>query len=449
MYTEDDENVKVKNKDSNGSESDFYTSFNAINEEKKNTKKKKVSKKEENVPQDEEDYRDFYDSNETEEVTDDRGKNNNLIRILLIVFLVIFLITLIVILLNKNSNSGSSGDIELAKDNYALKTGETDYISYKIVGTENSVHSTFASSNPNVVTVDSNGQIKAVNNGEATITIKYTIDGKTKEKKINVKVEGPPEKHEIILSLSPSTTDWTKGDVSIAVSAKSDVAITSLKYTLNCDQNCQYKDVTNNQIIVSNSGVTKVVVIAKNNSNEEVRKEVTVKIDKVPPKAELSKTNIVSNSDTSVCVTCSDSESGCQHAKVCKKYVSSKSNQVITVYDNAGNSTESARFNVTINKLVSPCSLKVSTSGKVTATLNGTYTYYGFDSNYSGSPTLSKTINISASKNGESGAKIVNYYVKNSSGATGTCNITVIKECKCKDGSNSSNCSVTCSFRAG
>ena len=446
MYTEDDEEVNVKNKNSSGYEGDFYTSFNNMEEDNKKSKKKKNEKENVPVPQNEDYYSDFYDSGEETTVEDNSRKTKNIIKIIVIILLLAVLIILLVILLGNKS----SGDIELASDNYTLKDGETEYISYKIVGTESNVNTTFTSSNPNVVTVNENGQIKAVGNGTATITIKYTIDGKTKEKKCTVKVDGPAKTYDITLNLTANTTNWTNKDVTITVDAKSDANITSLKYALNCSSNCQYTDVTNNKIVISNSGTTKVTVVAKNSSNKEATKEITVKIDKEAPEVNLSKTNIVSNSDTSVCVTCTDSLSGCKEAKVCQKYTSSKSNQVITVYDNAGNSKSSKAFNVTINKLVSPCTLKVSSDGKVTATLNGTFTYYGFDSKYTGSNTLSKTISISASKKGESGAKIVNYYVKNSNNSTGSCSITVIKECKCKDAkSTATNCAVTCTFRAG
>ena len=52
--------------------------------------------------------------------------------------------------------------------------------SYKVVGTDKQVTSTFTSSNTNVVTVSENGEIKAVGNGEAIIVVHYTIDGMKK-----------------------------------------------------------------------------------------------------------------------------------------------------------------------------------------------------------------------------------------------------------------------------
>ncbi|MBQ6817397.1 MAG: Ig-like domain-containing protein, partial [Bacilli bacterium] len=71
--------------------------------------------------------------------------------------------------------------------NLSLGIGDTSMISYEVdskYATYRAV--TFTSSNKNVVTVDSNGLIKAVGRGEATITIK-TVDG-SKSSIINVLV---------------------------------------------------------------------------------------------------------------------------------------------------------------------------------------------------------------------------------------------------------------------
>ncbi len=442
MYTEDDEEVKLKKKDSNNDYNDFYTSFNEMeeNEGKKESKKesKKKTKKEEIVEEkDEDDYSDFYGSNDEEEnepVKEGNG-NKTIIRFGIIILLVIILAVLLVILLRKGEEE--KGDIELSKSAYELKIGDKDYVSYTVVDTEKNVTSTFTSSNPNVVTVDANGELTAVGKGEATITVSYTINGKTREKQCNVVVSGPDIKHELSLDLKASTTNWTNKDVTITVTPKTDTTITSLKYAINCSGTCTYNNVTNNKIVISNSGTTKVVVVAKDQSNLEVTKEITTKIDKEAPTVTFNGSkNITSNKDVSVCVTCSDKLSGCKQNKVCKKYTSSKSNQVITVTDNAGNSKNSPSFNVTINKVEAPCTLKVSSDGTVSATLKETPVYYGFNSSYSGSNELSKKVTVG--ENGKSGAKVVYYYIKSKNGNTGSCHITVVKECK-----NS-----TCTYRA-
>lgn len=440
MYTEDDEKVKVKGKNSNGDYNDFYTSFNETTQKdvKKNSKKnsKKVEPK---VVKEEEDYSDFYGLDEEVEepsAPSNNGNKKNILKlIIVIILLIVFAVLLWLLLGNK-----SSGDILLTTNDITLKAGDSEYISYKVVGTDKQVTSTFTSYNTNVVTVSENGEIKAVGNGEAIIVVHYTIDGKTREKEITVKVNGPEIKHEITLDLSASTTNWTNKDVTINVDAKTDSEIASLKYAVNCTSDCKYNDVSNNKIVISNNGIMKVKVIAKDKNNQEVTKEIEVKIDKEAPTATYNgNNNVVSNGDVEVCATCNDTVSGCKQSKVCKKYTESKTNQVITVSDNAGNTSNSTSFSVTINRSKVTCSLKVSTDGTVSATLGSSATYYGFSSNYSGSNELSRKIAINVSKKGEKGAKVVHYYVKDKNGNVGNCHITVIKECS--DDNN-------CTFRA-
>ena len=436
MYTEDDEEVKVKNKNSNNDYNDFYTSFNESNEKKEKKNDKKKTKKEVAVtPKNEEDFSDFYGTGDemVEEPPVSYSDNNSkgILKIVIIIILLVVIGLLVYFLLGRNKESG---DIEINNSNITLETGESEYISYRIINTEKDVTSTFTSSNPSVATVDENGEIKAVSKGEATITIHYTIDGKTKEKECIVKVNGPDIPHEITLDLKSSATNWTNKDVTITTDAKSDSEITSIKYAINCSSNCDYKDVQDKKIVISNNGVTKVTVIAKDKNNQEIKKEIEVKIDKEAPTVTYSgSNNITSDKDVEVCVTCSDNISGCKQNKVCKKFTSTKTNQVITVSDNAGNSVNSPSFNVTINRAKVTCSLKVSSDGTVSATLGSTAAYYGFNSSYTGSNELSKKIDVTIPNGVGEAAKVVHYYVKDKNGNVGSCHITIIKSCSSID----------------
>lgn len=452
MYTEDDKKVTVKKDNSKDDYNDFYTSFNVMENEEEHSEKKqnkKNKKKEENKPLKEEiDYSSFYEENE-------EYNNSNkkiIIKYCVIALLVIILIVLIIILLSGKDNNKIIGDIELNNSNISLMIGNSDYISYKVVNTDSKVSSSFISSNTSVATVDEFGKITAVGEGESTITIYYTIDGVDKEKKCVVKVEGPKVNEELTLNLKyiqGSENSWTNKNVVINVEAKTELGLSSLKYAVNCTDTCNYVDVVDNKITITNNGTSKITVKAVDKKNKEVTKETTVKIDKEAPTITFnSEKNIKSNNDVEVCATCSDSISGCKQQKVCKKFTSSKTNQTIKVTDNAGNTKSSPTFNVTITKFKEPCVLTVSSDGTVKATLRESASYYGFNSSYSGSNELSKKINISnVTKNGEQGATVVRYYVLNKNGSGGMCYITVIKECRCKD-SNSTNCAVTCTFRA-
>ena len=480
MYTEDDEKVTVKKDNSNVDYDDFYTSFNDLDDKDKKNDKKNSKKKDKKEPkkkkkdEEEEDYSDFYDVDaKNEEVIDD-DKNNKKKRVLfiLICFIIIAgIIALAFFVLGKKNGESVKGNIELTKKEIVLKVGATEYISYKVVDTEEEIKPTFASSNPNVATVDENGKITSVGGGESTITISFIVSGHKKEQKCVVKVEVDPTPTPVPVTPTPTAAPsvinlnlrfnngsdgkWTNKDVTITVDANSNAGITSMKYALDCTGECKYEDVQNNKIIIAKTGTTKVKVIVKDSQGKEAIKEVSVKIDKEAPDITFNyEKNITSDNDIEICATCKDSLSGCKQSKVCKKFTSSKTNQTISVTDNAGNSTKSSVFNVNITKKQDPCSLKVSSDGTVTATLRESAKYYGFNSSYSGSNELSKhvtsipDVKINASKAGESAAAFVKYYVLNSNGSGGMCYIAVIKECVCKDkNSTDPNCPATCTYR--
>lgn len=490
MFTEDDDKVVVNN-DKNSEYANFYTSF--INDEKNkkktgkdNSKKKKADEKkteetdnanfytsflenerlkkepeekESNSKKDNkketkesinnEEYDDSfeYDENDFPEVYQFNENNDNKKRILKIVALalgIIFVIFLIIFIISK---IGGKPGIILTNDNITINVGESHVISYKIVNPEDKVESTFSSNNLDVAVVDNYGNVTGISQGETEIIVSYTISGKTKKEKCKVKVngEGTVNKNVTIDTIveNGSPDVWTKNDVSIVVNAKSIYGVKSIQYAINCDSNnCSYKDVVNNRINVTNNGINNVIIVAKDERNQETKKQVTLKIDKEMPTITFNEKNtITSSSDVNVCATCSDNLSGCKKEKVCVKYTSSKSNQNIVVEDNAGNKALSPSFNVVINKKGSnsskKCSLKVSSDGTVTATVPSGAKYYGFSSSYSGTNTKSKKISINVA-NGQARAQLIYYYFIASNGTKGNCQITVIKDCT----------KGTCTFRA-
>ena len=461
MYTEDDEKVKVKKNDSNNDYDDFYNAFNtteADNEEKKkekNTEKKKTppkkekekkEKKEKKEESEETEYSYFYVNNEDEFPQTDKKNLKKIIIICGIAILAIILVVLSFVIIK----SVTKKDIELLNENMSIKVGESDYLSYKIVNEDVGEEFSFVSSDESIATVNENGLVTGISGGNVTISFNYQVNGRKRTKEINVTIVGEPISDDITMNItysSGSSDTWTNQDVKLSIETTGYVS--SIRYAVNCSGECNYKEVTNNEIIITDNGVNNVKVVANGRNNKEVTKEVVVKLDKEMPKAVINNKNVVSNDSVEVCATCSDSVSGCSKEKVCKRYTTSQKNQVISVSDNAGNEANSPLFNVTINKTEDPCTLSVSPDGVVTATVKGEASYYGFNSGYTGKNELSKKIDINATKNGETFAKVVFYFVKNTNGSGGKCYITVIKECKCSNSSNSSNCPVTCTFRKG
>ena len=248
---------------------------------------------------------------------------------------------------------------------------------------------------------------------------------------------------EFDLALENVTGDnWSKDNVTINVNIPDETNLKSLKYTINCDNKCDYVDVSEKKIVISNSGISNVTVVATNIDNVENKKNITVKIDNIAPQVTLSsnQADIKSKNPVTVCAICSDNESGCKEEKVCKDYSKTSKSQTLTVEDNVGNTATSAKFNVTIEGSTQDelsCTLSVSKTGLVTATPKNATAYYGFSSSYSG--TNAKTQQVSLNKNGDTAT--VNYYVKNSEGKKASCSITVtVSSCYCKYRADNLDC---------
>ncbi len=445
MHTNDDKNVKVKKSNSSNDYSDFYTSFNDMNNE--DNKKGKGKKKKEAV---EDDYTSFYGSNE-DEPEENKGNTKNIIKFIIIAVLIIaIIVVLIIFVFGKKSTS----DIVLTEENFVLQAGETSTISYKLTNPEDDVKASFTSSDTNVAIVNSDGEVIAIGEGSCDITITYVINGKTREKKCKITVSGSSDiSKDLSLNISFSNgkdNSWTNKDVTLTIDAKSVYGIDKLQYAINCDAgDCNFQDVTDNKIVVSTPGTTKVRVLVHDKNNRQQEKTVTVLLDKESPEIKLllDDKNITSTKEVEVCATCSDSLSGCKQNKICKKFTSTKTNQTIIVEDKAGNRKNSSSFNVTIKKNIGPCNLKLSSDGTVSSTHPDGALYYGFSSSYSGTNQESKKIEINATTPNVPVANYVTYYIKDSKGVKTSCSLIVVKECKCKDEkSTDPKCPVTCSY---
>ena len=249
--------------------------------------------------------------------------------------------------------------------------------------------------------------------------------------------------------------EWSKDNITINVDVPDEKDLKSIKYTINCNDNCDYVDVTDKKILISNNGSSVVTVIVTNVDDVENKKDITVKIDNVAPELSLTPANkdIKSNGSVTVCAECKDNDSGCKQEKVCKEYTKTSKDQTLTVEDNVGNKTTSNKFNVTItnnnnqtktntqtktNPETTPdnlsCSLSVNADGLITAKYEGANAYHGFSSNYSGTNENTKQLSSTEKR---TGAKVI-YYVKNNDGRKYSCNIQV--SCPCEYRSDDLTC---------
>ena len=176
MYTEDD------NKPQNNNNEDIKkTPFYDYDSEYSEYEDKALY---DEVPNEDDFYQEMKINVQNEGNDDKRLKKVFLIVIVSAILGILGLI-LAIVFFTKSSNEPEV-EIKLLEERVILTIGEEKSISYEVVNAEEDIRATFSSKNPNVVSVDNNGKIKGLREGDSVITISYKSGRKTKEKMFDV-----------------------------------------------------------------------------------------------------------------------------------------------------------------------------------------------------------------------------------------------------------------------
>ena len=305
---------------------DFYGDYGVEDEKKSDTKKSK--KKKESRKYD-------YDSN------DDDGGSNKVLVIILGVLLIVLAILLIVKFYPKLF--GNKEPVKFTTTQYNIYSGQSTLISYS-----SDYNLTWTSNDETVCTVENN-RVNAIKTGTCIVTVSgVDKNGSNFKYDITVNINEAGEtpvnpSGELSLDISSSNSGWSNSDVKVNVRA---TGYTKLVYVINCNGTCDYKNVNNSVINVTNDGENKVTVIASK-GNQEIKKEVTVKIDKSKPTCSLNASNSTINA------TVNDSVSGIKKKGFNKDYSDNSTSKSVSsvgtftyyVMDNAGN-TNTCNINV-------------------------------------------------------------------------------------------------------
>lgn len=285
-------------------------------------------------------------------------KEKNKKKIVMISLSILSLFIIIFLIIKLFPNNKNEQDINLLVNTLELKEGESKYISYEIVNYQNAIKIIFISDNESIAKVDENGNVLGVSEGTTKIKLKYESNNSNKEKECNIivtKGENPNKDASPSLNvLFEDDNKWINHDAIVKIDAESNSGgKVTTKYSINCDDNCHYVNISNNEISINNNGINKVKIIAVDTNGKEVSKEITVKIDKINPVLTLENNGTIeADHEVEVCAICYDYDSGCniqnKDNKVCRKYNVSSSNQVLTIEDNAGNIGTSSTFDVII-----------------------------------------------------------------------------------------------------
>ena len=263
--------------------------------------------------------------------------------------------------------------VSIQEETLELNENEDKKINYSFENFKDDPKTSFVSSDEAIVTVNSEGVVHGVKEGETKIIMSYFLQEVSYQKEVIVRVshvdtptpEPEPEppkptptptpakdttKPTLTLALANGNGDnFVNHDVTVNVTAKDNSGKVTVQYVLNCTSNCKYQNVSGGKININTAGTTKVTVKATDPSGNSTSSSITVKIDKEAPK----------------------------------------------------------------------CSLKVSSDGTLTGSYSdnsNAYTYFGFNNDYATNKTNTKKI---------TSAGAYTYYVKDQAGNTTTCSVTV------------------------
>ena len=204
MYTEDDKYAKNKPKYKYGNNYQKNANYN---------NNPNMQYYNSNASLDYEDYyKDYYETNNDEEINEknnkknrsstirkkankkrntynssyDNSDNNQLFKqkyLVIIIILVIILGALVLILYNSMNvktppTANNSNFVRLYYDELELKVGETRKLDLILSQSNDNYRIEWFSNNDNVVTVDNNGNVKAIKEGEAIVLVAYYLDNK-------------------------------------------------------------------------------------------------------------------------------------------------------------------------------------------------------------------------------------------------------------------------------
>ena len=368
MYSEDElNNFESKNTDTT----------NKLNM-KSNRNKSALEEKEEDF------YDDFYRYEERMEDTDIEeepifdSENNKTSRSKLGIVVLLLLVLAVLGLLAtksfiKKDDTPKDPDpiVNIQEEVHELNENEDKKISYGFENFKDDPKANFVSSDESIATVNNDGVVHGVKEGETKVIMSYFLNEVSYQKEVIVKVnhvdvpepeQEPPKptptptpakdttKPTLSLALANGNgNSFVNHDVTVNVSAKDNSGKVTVQYTLNCSNNCKYQNVSGGKITINTAGTTKVTVKATDSSGNSTTNSITVKIDKEAPK----------------------------------------------------------------------CSLKVASDGTLTGSYSdnsNSFAYYGFNGDYASEKTNTKKI---------TSAGAYTYFVKDEAGNTTTCSITV------------------------
>lgn len=190
MYTEDDKNkFKKHNTRSNVAYEedyykDYYDDYTNTSKSKKKIKKTTINRLDTSYSDDYSDGTNYnYSKNSLK-----RKKYTVIIMILFIVLISLIFVLLRVTNITKPPVGNNNNYVRLQENQIELKVGENKKLNLILSDSKSNYKIEWFSNNDNVLVVDNNGNIKAINEGEAIILVAYYLNDKIYDTECHVRV---------------------------------------------------------------------------------------------------------------------------------------------------------------------------------------------------------------------------------------------------------------------
>lgn len=237
---------------------------------------------------------DYYDNHGNDENNYDvLNKKKSVMMLMLLVIACVVIMLFVKLFISNDSVTEKPKELILNNTQIVLSIGDT-YQLKASMETNDTIIVNWISSDEKLLNVSESGLVTALDMGKADVIAVYydsNNDVYTVTCEAEVIYDTNQENAGIIIDTEKPTLDyefmegepdvWNQDGVIIKVVANDNIGIKSVKYSLNCVHTCQYLAVPNNgQIIISDDGITILMIVVTDTNNNTISKILTVKIDR-------------------------------------------------------------------------------------------------------------------------------------------------------------------------
>lgn len=247
-------------------------------------------------------------------------KSNKLYNNIIIVLVFLIIVGGIVLFINMRGKAPEV-TISFVSDSLTLRVGDSIKTNITLTNHSPNIRVTYKSTNEAVATVDLLGNIKGISMGITEIIATYDDnDGNNVSDKLVVIVNKALDKDYPVIAyelINGNKDIWNNTGVSVKVSASDNEQVRSLKYSVNCGEVCNYIDIPSNSMLNFNEdGDYLINILAIDNSNNETKELVNVKVDKTKPIANYNVKGGTYYENKSVTITAIETGSGVKEFSV-------------------------------------------------------------------------------------------------------------------------------------